>query len=128
MAKALGIDFGESKVGIAVSSGVLAAPLKIIKNSGLKKLIFDIKNIVEEEGIEALVVGVSENKSGQSARDFGDKLAKELNLPVYFVDETLTTKDVQRLVIEAGMKRKKRKSMEDAFAATLILQSYLDSQ
>ncbi len=128
MEKILGIDYGLKKVGLAVSVGTLASPLKVIRYSSLEQLVIEIKQTAEKENIEVLVVGVSEGKSAESARKFGGVLAEELNLPVNFVDETLSTQDVQRLTQEAGMKRKKRKEMEDAFAAALILQSYLDSR
>lgn len=128
MAIVLGIDYGDKKVGLAISSGSLATPLKVIKYSDVSELIEKIKNIVLQQKAEKLVLGVSEGKSAEKSREFGHKLSKELNLPVEFVDETLSTQAVQALAIEAGMKRKKRKTMEDAFAAAFILQSYLDSQ
>jgi putative Holliday junction resolvase len=123
----LGIDYGDSKIGLAISSGVVAAPLSVVRYKDQNELLRRLKKISEEERAEKLVVGISEKDSEQKARDFGEKLSKHLGLPVEFADETLSSKDAQMLSIEAGIKRKKRKNMEDAFAAALILQGYLDS-
>jgi putative Holliday junction resolvase len=128
MDKILGIDYGRAKVGLAVSSGSLASPLKVIKYSDESSLFTKIKEVVDLENISKIVVGVSEGKMASESKKFGNILEGKFNIAVSFIDETLTTSDVQRLSIEAGMSRKKRKNMEDAFAATLILQSFLDSK
>jgi RNase H-fold protein (predicted Holliday junction resolvase) len=78
--------------------------------------------------VEKIVLGISEGKMGEESREFGRKLEKKLKIPMIFQDETLTTHEAQKLSIEAGMKRKKRKTLEDAFSATLILQAYLDEK
>ena len=124
----LGIDYGEAKIGLAISSGTLAAPLLVIKYKTIDELFVRIKKIAEEERAAKLVVGISERESAKKAKKFGGDLAKYLELPVDFVDETLSSKDAQIMAIEAGIKRKKRKNMEDAYAAALILQSYLDEK
>jgi len=56
-----------------------------------------------------------------------ETIEEKLKIPIVFQDETLTTRRSQELSIEAGIKRKKRKALEDAYSATLILQSFLDS-
>lgn len=127
MVKVLSIDFGRAKVGIAVSSGSLADPLSVIRYTELDDLLVKIKKLAEEHKIERIVVGVSEGESAKASKEFGKSLGDYLNLPVIFYDETLTTYEVNQKSIEAGMSRKKRKNMEDAFAAALILQNYLDS-
>jgi len=123
----LGIDYGEVKVGVAVSSGRLAVPLKVIKYSDMNKLFSEIEKIVTTEHTEKIIVGISEGKSATESREFGNKLSDRLELPVEFVDETLSTQDAQMLSIESGMGPKKRKKMEDAYAAALILQHYVDN-
>lgn len=128
MGRVLGIDFGEAKLGLAVSSGSLAVPLAVLRYEDIKMLADKIGRVVWEYEVEKIVVGLSEGKSAKKASDFGNKLAGKLGLPVYFVDETLSSSDAQALAIEAGITRSKRKKMEDAFAAALILQKYLDSR
>lgn len=122
--KLLGIDFGLKKVGLALSEGKLAEPFLVIKYLGEDQLIQKIKKVVEEEKIERAVVGVSEGEMARKAREFGEKLKKFVD--VYFQDETLTTQDAISFSIKAGIKKEKRKKLEDAFAASLMLQEYLD--
>ncbi len=124
----LGIDFGLKKIGLAVSTGLLTEPYRVIRFKKKQQVYRQIKKVIENEKITKIVVGESEGKSGQRAREFGDSLSKYLNVEVYYQDETLTTKEAQRLAIDAGIKRKKRKGMEDAYSAALILQAYLEKQ
>lgn len=128
MTKILGIDYGKRKIGLAMAEGKLAAPLKVIKIKTEEEAIEKIKQTIKEEEIEKVVIGIAEGGMGKQTRKFTTKLRKELNIPVETWDETLTTKDAQRLSIEAGIQRKKRKEQEDAYAATLLLQNYLDSE
>ena len=127
MTKILGIDYGKRKIGLAMAEGKLAAPLKVIKIKTEEEAMEKIKQTIKEEQIEKVVIGIAEGEMGKQTRKFTTKLKKELNTPIEFWDETLTTKDAQRLSIEAGIQRKKRKELEDAYAATLLLQNYLDS-
>ena len=62
----------------------------------------------------------------KETRMFGKRLKDKANLPVIYQDETLSTHDAQDLSIKAGIKRKKRRSLEDAFSAAIILQSYME--
>ena len=93
----------------------------------MEELVNNVAGIIEKLKIEEMVVGVADGEIAREARIFGKKLELVTNVPATFTDETLTTKDAQRLAIESGMKRKKRKHLEDAYAATLILQNYLDN-
>jgi putative Holliday junction resolvase len=130
----LGIDYGTSKVGLALATGPLASPYKVIKYNSIQSLLTQLHAIIELENINKIIVGISENKSGEDQKAFANDLknclssrAKSRDLELVFQDETLTTSDAQTLSREAGIKRIKRKNLEDAFAATLILQSYLDN-
>lgn len=118
--KILGIDYGESKIGLAVSESSLAYPLRVLRIKEGDDPIKKIKDIAEEEGIDKIVVGISEGVTGEKSKEFAEKLGAET------FDETLTTQSAQELSREAGIKRKKRKDMEDAYAASIILQNYLD--
>ena len=122
----MGIDFGRAKIGLAVSEGLLAEPYSVVRYEDEKELLEKIKVLVDKEKIDKVVVGVSEGKSAEEATSFGEKL-RELGLEIIFFDETLSTVSAQELSREAGMKRKKRKALEDAFAASVMLQSFLDS-
>jgi len=125
--KLLGIDYGDSKVGLAIgdTESGLALPYKILKNTGSKKLISDIDAICREERIVKVVVGIPTNTqvkkitpSEVKVQDFIDELGQTINLPLQKQSEIFTTKAAQKL---SGGNR------DDDLAAMLILQSYLDA-
>jgi len=124
--KILGIDYGRSKMGIAIAEGSLAEPMKVIRYKDTEVLSEDIKKIIEKEGIEKVVVGVSEGLMGEESKNFSLNFGKIIDIPVETFDETLSTQDAQALSREAGIGPKRRHQMEDAFAATIMLQNYLD--
>ena len=124
----LGIDYGQKKIGLALATSRVAEPLLVIRFTSLDELIEKLREIVEKEGITKIIVGVSEGKMAQASKNFGQILTKRLKRPVFFQDETLTTKQAQKLSLAAGIKRKKRRELEDAYSAALILQDYLESQ
>lgn len=123
----LGIDFGLKKVGLALSGGTLAEPYSVIKYGNSLVLLEKIKEIVGKEGVEKIIVGISDGEIAEKSREFGESLKKELNLEVEFFAEDLSTQDAQRFAIEAGIGQKKRREKEDSYAAAIILQGYLDS-
>ena len=119
--KTLGIDYGRSKIGLAIAEGPLAEPLVVIRYSDTKILEEKIKQIIEKNQIEKIIVGISEGAMGEESKKFAEKIGAET------FDETLTSQDAQTLAMEAGIGPKKRREMEDAYAATIMLQNYLDS-
>lgn len=116
----LGVDFGEKKIGLSMARSSIAEPLTVVNS------IEEVEKIIKQENVEKIIIGVSEGKSARKAREFGEKLKKVTSAKIIFWDETLSTKEAQALSMEAGISRKKRKIMEDAYAATIILQKYLD--
>jgi putative Holliday junction resolvase len=125
--KILGVDYGERKIGLAIASVSLAEPFKILKFDEEIEALDKIEKLIEQEQVEKIVVGVSEGKTAKKTKQFADKLQKETKIPIELHDETLSTQEAQKLAIEAGLKRVKRKNLEDAFAATVMLQDYLDN-
>lgn len=126
MRKILGIDYGRKKIGLATATDQLAEVYGVIHFKSVGKVIIKLREIVEKENIKKIVIGISEGKMAGETRNFANRLGKEFKLPVILQDETLSTKTAQSLSIEANIKRKKRKKLEDAYAAFLILQDYLD--
>lgn len=126
--KTLGIDYGRSKVGIAIGIDTFAEPLKVIKYKDIKTLSEVIKKIVEEEKIKKVIVGISEGTMAEEIKIFVSTIAKHL-MPIACetYDETLTSSDAQKMSIAAGVPQKRRHDMEDAYAASIMLQNYLDS-
>lgn len=124
--KILGIDFGTKKIGLATAVTALAEVYGVIRFRTTDDAIKKIKKVVDDEKIEKIVIGISEGEMAKQTKEFSEKLKETVSLPLEFQDETLSTKDAQRMAIDAGVKRKKRREYEDAFAAALILQQYLD--
>lgn len=112
--KILGIDYGRKKMGLAIAESLFAEPWKVVKPS-------ELKIILEQEKFDKIVVGISEGEMGGESKKFAEEITAET------FDETLTSQDAQRLSREAGVSQKKRRDMEDAYAAAIMLQNYLDS-
>jgi putative Holliday junction resolvase len=126
--KYLGIDYGKKKIGLAMSEGKLSEPYQVIRYADYEKMIFHIKRIVEKQKVENVVVGMSENEMGEEINRFVKTLRSILNpVPCTVHDETLSSYDAIEMSVASGMSRKKRKEMEDAFAASIMLQNYIDS-
>jgi putative Holliday junction resolvase len=133
----LGIDFGERRVGIALSdpTGTLASPLLTLKRrKGKRPPIAAILDLVREHDVEAMVLGLpltlagEESEWTQAIRKVGEALAKRSGLPVHFVDERFTSVMAERAVRGIGLPKGKREEKDriDAGAAALILQRWLD--
>ena len=134
--KLLGIDYGRSKIGLSLSDGRLAEPYQVIRYKDYDKMIAHIGRIVEKQKIEKIVVGVSEGEMAEEINRFVQTIRLTLNptsekqaplIPCEVQDETLSTHDAIEMSIASHMGRKKRKEMEDAFAASIMLQNYIDS-
>jgi putative holliday junction resolvase len=124
--KYLGVDFGLKRIGLAISEGQLASPLKIIVVFSLNDALTKIKKEVKASNIDKIVVGLPEGETGKAAEKFINGLKRE-KLDVEAADETLSTQDTTQLLIEMGLSKKKR-AETDAYAAAAILQNYLDSK
>lgn len=120
----LGIDYGLKKIGLAISEGEVASPLKIVEVGSLKDALVKIEKVIDEENIDKVIIGMPEGKSAGKVRGFVNKLGK--NISVEVADETLTSKNASKLMIALGVGKKNRR-FEDAYSAALILQNYLES-
>jgi len=124
--KLLGIDFGKRKIGLSFSEGLLASPLSTISVKTEKQVLAEVVFICNKLGIEKIVLGLSGGIHDKAAKEFGDNITKQTNLPVVFVDETLTSREAVAKMVEGKTSKKKRRVMEDSVAATIILNSYLE--
>ena len=122
----LGIDYGKKKIGLAVATSKIAEPFMVLRVESFQEGVKKVTGIIEDERIEKIVIGISEGKMAEETRAFGKRVEEQANIPIVYQDETLSTQQAQELSIEAGIGRKKRKSLEDAYSAAIILQSYLD--
>ncbi len=129
----MGLDVGEKTIGVAVSDelGLTAQGIKTIRRKGWKEDLDLLHHLAREYEVQCVVVGMPRNMNGtlgpsaHKALEFVKRL-QALNLPVVTEDERLTTVMAERVLIEADVRRSKRKQVVDQIAAVLILQGYLD--
>lgn len=126
--KILGIDYGRSKIGLAIAEDSIAQPLRVIKVLNWEDALGKVEQVVKIEQVEQVVIGVSEGKMGEEQQKFAQELTQKLALPVTIWDEGLSTFDAQRLSVELGQTAQKRQKMEDAYAAAIVLQSWLEGR
>lgn len=125
--KILGIDYGSKKIGVAIgdTENKFAEPLMVIRYKTIEEGIQKIEQVIQIEKATQIVLGLSEGKTAMKTKEFAEVLKRKLQTPIVYEDETLSTLDAQKLSIEAGIKRKKRRGLEDAYAAAITLQNYL---
>ena len=129
--RCLGIDYGRRRIGLALSDPTLliATPLMIIENRGIKKTVLQIWDIIQKNDVTQVVVGLplhangDESEMSREARQFGD-VFKALGLSVEFVDERYTSYEAESMI----GKQRQSKNLIDKVAASIILQIYLDER
>lgn len=130
----LGLDIGEKRIGVALSDpvGTMAFPLTTIARKRPESDMEAIQGLVLQHGVKRIVAGMPrslDGSLGQQAKriqDFLSQLPQYVDAPVETWDERLSTVAAERMMLEAGVKEKKRKERVDAMAAAFILQGYLD--
>ncbi|CCY03880.1 MAG: Holliday junction resolvase RuvX [Eubacteriales bacterium] len=135
MGKKIGLDVGDVRIGIAVSDmlGMIANARESYTRKGLEKDLRYFTDLAKAENADAFVLGLPKNMDGtegervEVTREFGDKLHEFSGLPVVYMDERLSTVAAERMLIQADVRRDKRKKVIDKVAACIILQNYLDS-
>ena len=129
----LGFDWGSKRIGVAVGSDVLnqANPLKTLSAQGGMPDWNLVKAYIHEWHPHILVVGIPSDMEGkalsttQRAKKFSDQLHARFQLPVYLVDERLTTVEARQQLFEIGGYSKIQKSQVDSYAANLIVEQWL---
>jgi putative Holliday junction resolvase len=132
--RVLGLDYGTRRIGVAVSdgAGVSAHPLTVI-DTATQPLASRLREIISEYGVTCIVVGLPTSLSGgegdvaKQARAFARDVGAETGLPVTLFNEQFTTVEAERVLLEAGTRRSKRREVRDKMAAAVMLQGYLDS-
>lgn len=136
--KTLGLDLGTRTLGVALSDalGMMAHGIETFRfeENHYKKAIQHVQELTEKQNVSTIILGFPKNMNGsvgergKVTQNFADALKKATQLPVILWDERLTTMQVERVLISADVSRSKRKKVVDKMAATIILQSYLDSK
>lgn len=120
----LGVDYGLKKIGLAISEGQLASIYQVLEIDGLEDALEKVKRIIDKEKIDRVVIGKPEGKMGENVDKFIKLLKKDI--VVIETEETLSSINAKKLMIDLHISKKERQK-EDAYAAALILQNFLDS-
>jgi len=135
VAKAIGIDYGKKRVGIAITDSLqmIASALTTIDTPNIFTFL---KDLIEKEEIDCFVVGEPKNLDGTPTdstvitKEFVAKLSKKYpHISIKRIDERFTSKIAKQSILDAGIKKMKRrdKALVDKVSAAIILQSYLDA-
>ncbi len=123
-------------MGLAVSdpTGTIASPLDSIPAEPADTLAERIAEVARAHEASRTVVGLPKRMDGSSgpeaaaARRLADAIRRQTRLPVTMVDERLSSRSAERVLLEGGVSRARRRQLSDRVAAVIILQSYLDSE
>jgi putative Holliday junction resolvase len=130
-----GLDIGEKRIGVAVSDalGITAQPVAVVERKSVRRDVEAIRAMLAEHRVGRIVAGLplqmngTEGTQAARVRAFADALAAATGVEVSYQDERLTTVQSERLLVESGMRREKRRAVVDKVAAVLILQAWLDA-
>jgi putative holliday junction resolvase len=131
----IALDVGDSRIGVALSDPLemLASPLVILKRLNEASDVLSIVNLVNEHKVGKLIIGLPLNLSGetgmqaQKVKDFTEKLAAALTIPIQMADERFSSVTAREYMRETGKKKDRfKKKHDDAVAAAVILQGYLE--
>lgn len=132
----LAIDYGEKRIGIAVSDPmqIIATPLMTLPNN--KDFLLELKKIVVEKNVELILVGMPIKEDGSESRlkkeidNFFQQIKNELKVEIILYDERYSSKIAEQQILESVLKKSKRrdKGLIDRSAAAVFLQNYLDKK
>lgn len=137
--KVMAIDYGGAKVGLAVSDGdrQMAFGRGVLRDHSKEKLVGEILKIVENEGLNQVVIGLPLGPNGeetdqtQRIRDFGLLISEiavkcDVTISIDYIDESFSTFEANQRMREMGLDLAQRKATEDEMAAIILLQRYID--
>jgi len=130
----LGIDYGDRRIGLAVSDMLLitSQPIGFISITGDKDALLKLEPYIKEYSVDKIVLGLPKNMDGtegeraEKTRRFSEKLIKKFNIPIDFFDERMTTISAERTLNDMNIRgTDKKKGKKDMLSAAIILQSYM---
>ncbi|MBI2929132.1 MAG: Holliday junction resolvase RuvX [Verrucomicrobia bacterium] len=131
----LALDHGSKRIGVAISDELkmIATPLEFIPAEPFDQFLERLRQVIREKEVELILVGMPRNMDGSygpaalKVQEFVAVLKGAVAIPIKTWDERLTSAQAQRLLIQGGVRRDKRKEKVDKMAAAILLQSYLDA-
>jgi putative Holliday junction resolvase len=131
----LALDHGSVRIGVALSdpTRIIAQPLEFIPAEPFADFLARLKVLIHEQEVDLILVGIPRNMNGTygpaalKAQEFVTVLKEAVAIPIKTWDERLTSVQANRVLIESGTRRDKRRQKVDQTAAAILLQSYLDS-
>lgn len=135
MARLMALDVGSKTIGVAMTDElqIIASPFSTIRRTeSIKADLRAVEQLVLDYQISKVIVGNPMLMSGEEAiqsgkvRQFTDRLARRLRIPVELWDERMSTVEAEEVLIETGNSREERKKVIDSVAAAVILRSYMD--
>ena len=132
----LALDHGTRRIGVAVSDELkmIATPLEYIPAEPFDTATARLEAILREKQVELILLGMPRNMDGtygpaaEKVKEFAAALEARIATPIKFWDERLTSVQANRALLQANVRRDRRKQVVDKMAAALLLQSYLDSR
>lgn len=127
----LGVDYGTAKAGVAIGSLIPSQPLDVIHYDNQQQLLDRLMSVIQTEKPNGIVIGwpadhlTISTPQTENIRKFGEQLSQAAQLPVVYQVETLTTQLAMRKMLAAGIAKHKRRLIEDSYAASVILDDYL---
>jgi putative Holliday junction resolvase len=130
MGRILALDYGSARVGVAVSDPlrITAQPLTVVPREEIELRLPELA-----KDVDLIIVGLptslngSEGPSAAAARAFGSRVEAVTGVRVVMVDERFTTTTAERVLLDAGVRRARRRNVVDKVAAAVMLQGYLES-
>jgi len=136
--RVMALDYGERGVGVAISDELqlTVRPLTTIRREKRRRseVIERISELVAENEIATLVVGLPLNMDGSRGaavdrvESFISELRRSVSIPIVTVDERLSSREADRILREMGVGMRERRERSDEYAASVILQDYIDGQ
>lgn len=132
----LGLDLGTKTLGLAITDklGIISSPYKVLRYNNIDELINELLIIINEEEVDELVLGLPKNMdnsrgfASERSLKFKELLETKTTKKIHLVDERLSTVEAERFLISTDTSRMKRKKIIDAYAANIILDTYLKSK
>ena len=135
MHRVLAIDYGDVRVGLALSdlTQTISKPFKTLRYNDMDDLLNQLNSIIEENNVNKVVTGIPYNMKGKDTkqtikvRKFISVLEKKIDLKIELIDERLTSSEAQKFMHQMNIKTGFNKDKIDKIAASIILQEYLDT-